>query len=147
MMVIRKNLRKNRGVKTMGIAAVTVLALLIAPFCGPICAASRNCHRAGVATAEDCHRSDPASHSASNNAADVSDKVDFAAPRSCNSRDFVAIVSDDPASRSRLDGSIQIIVPEREIPAGVDAAFSHPRKPAPLPAQGRPGSNESVLRI
>jgi hypothetical protein len=79
-------LGSNSSWRTASVAIVTVLALLVAPFCGSLCAASRGCS-GNVATEApeggDCH------HGAATASANGS-QAGFFAATTCNSSDLAA---------------------------------------------------------
>jgi len=78
---------KIARLRAAGVAVTTILAMLVAPLCGTLCATSSHCSaRAGVAPSEAgaCH------HNASFAAADAS-QTGIAAAKMCNQVDLPAV--------------------------------------------------------
>jgi hypothetical protein len=140
---MKKSKRVHRW-KTTCSAIITMLALLIAPFCGPICAASSGCdHAAAISgSADTCHHSGVVTTSTSNNAA-VSNA------RACNQHDLFVIVSAERTWPSPAASSTSAIPFQVAQTTHLDVVAPHAQwhSGSDLSKASLPGTSTSVLRI
>jgi hypothetical protein len=143
---MKDSAHRNRRSGIACIAVLTTLAMLIAPFCGRICAASTGCEngQAIADSAESCHRA-----AVSNRAGWGTDLV---SAKSCNQHELPAIVSNEPKPSSLLR------VTAFTVPSGIQQTKSivldlvgHSARCCnngdDPPQAGLPGPTTSVLRI
>ena len=132
----------------MGVAIVTVLAVLIAPFCGRICAASSGCEN-GTAIAEShesCHHTTVL----------ISSESEFTtalgSSRFCNQHELLAVVVSEQELSSLLRSStLAASLPEAEQTKymAFDLNANNPgwRHDGNPPQAAVPATDTSVLRI
>ncbi len=133
--------KRNRNLGTSCIAAVAILALLAAPFCGPLCAASNLCPNAAAMTgsAENCHRTQISTNSPSDSPTASSAKL-------CSHRELPAIVSAPREFSPPLETSaIPVLHSGTEQPS--PTGFRIGSNTDPSPQSAFPATNTSILRI
>src|SRR5450755_213446 len=129
----------KRNPATAYIASTLVLALLIAPFCGPICAASNSCPNAAAMTdsADDCHH---AQISTNSNSATAS------SPKLCSRHELPALVTAQQESLPSLEASAVPILRSSAEPTD-PSGFRLQSKSDHSPKSTPPSTSTTILRL
>jgi hypothetical protein len=141
MFEMKNPVKRMRNLRTSCIVAIVTLALLVAPFCGPLCAASNNCPNAAAMTdsAENCHHTQISTNSPSDSPTASSAKL-------CSHRELPAIVSSQREfSPSRETSAIPVLHSSTEQPS--PTGFRMGSKTDPSPQSASPATKTSILRF
>jgi hypothetical protein len=137
----------KRGPATACIAILTTLAVLIAPFCGRICASASGCENgtAIAGSADSCHHAVVSNRSQSEGFALASGKL-------CNPHDLPAIVTSEQTLPSLLDTSTSTVLLfgiqySKYLNLNLVVRVARWRDNVDPPPASLPATSTSVLRI